>query len=289
MLWAVHISDGVLQAPWWLGGYVVAAALLLLSAWRVRDEEVPWIALLSAVFFVVSLVHVRLGFTSVHLLMNGLVGIVLGPRASLALACGLFLQYWLINHGGLQTLGINLCVLAIPALLAWLAFRGAQRLPWLTQVWFRSCLVLISSLVWLLSLAFSMTMIWNNSLFHEAELSFDAAWALTAHPLTLLGTMVVSVVAVWAERRLESEPEFPLGLLLGQLAVLASVALNCVVLLAGAEQAGPEDTIPRFVPLALVVAHLPIAVLEGIVLGFTLGFLAKVKPELLGLERLPKS
>jgi hypothetical protein len=32
----------------------------------------------------------------------------------------------------------------------------------------------------------------------------------------------------------------------------------------------------------MFVAHLPIAVIEGIILGFTVGFLARVKPALLG-------
>src|SRR5262249_31919876 len=34
--------------------------------------------------------------------------------------------------------------------------------------------------------------------------------------------------------------------------------------------------------LAFLVVHLPIAVMEGVVLGFTVGFLARVKPELIG-------
>jgi hypothetical protein len=58
------------------------------------------------------------------------------------------------------------------------------------------------------------------------------------------------------------------------------VALNCAVLILGGEQHWPVP------PLVLLVAHLPIAVLEGIVLGFTLGFVAKVKPEMLGCTRM---
>jgi hypothetical protein len=34
--------------------------------------------------------------------------------------------------------------------------------------------------------------------------------------------------------------------------------------------------------LILLIAHLPLAVLEGVVLGFTVGFLARVKPAMLG-------
>ncbi len=286
MLLAVHISDGVLTAPWWLGGYVAAAVLLALSAWRVRDEEIPRISLLTAAFFVVSLIHVRVGPTSVHLLMNGLIGIVLGPRAALAIFCGLFLQYCFVSHGGLQSLGVNTCVMTLPALLAWLLFCCCQRVPWLRHPFFRTLLVMTSAATWILGLGFSAALLWENSFSDIASLRMDVAWGRITHPLTLSIAFAGALLAAWVERRLENAPEFPLGLLLGELAVLASVGLNCAALILGGEQYWPLP------PLALLVAHLPIAVLEGIILGFTLGFLAKVKPELLGCTcpcpKLPK-
>src|ERR671937_1674740 len=118
--WAVHISDGVLAWPWWVGGFALAAVLALAAAYRVRDEEVPRIALLTAAFFVASLIHVRAGPTSVHLVLNGLVGVLLGRRAALAIPVGLFLQAALLGHGGFTSLGINSCVMVLPALAAWL-------------------------------------------------------------------------------------------------------------------------------------------------------------------------
>ena len=277
MLLAVHISDGVLTPEWWLGGYAVALALLAVSAWRVRDEEIPRIALLTATFFIVSLIHVRAGFVSIHLLMNGLVGIVLGRRAPLAIFCGLFLQYWLINHGGLQTLGVNTCVMSLPALLFWVVFRASQRLPWLKHPWFRSFLVFASMLTWTLGAVFSLYLFIDNSLAQMETLRTNRAWDVTWHPSTLTAAVAVGVVVAWVEAHLENAPEFPLGLLLGVLAVLTTVGLNFAVLIWGAESFGPVP------PLVILMAHLPIAVFEGIVLGFTLGFLAKVKPELLGL------
>src|SRR5438128_12220839 len=152
-LWAVHIADGVLAWPWWSGGLVVAAGLVLLGAWRIRDEEIPQVALLTAAFFVASLIHVKVGFSSAHLLLNGLVGVVLGRRAALAIPVGLFLQAALIGHGGFTTLGINSCVMTLPALLAWQAFAILRRVPWIRQPWFRAGLVALSTLVWTLSLA----------------------------------------------------------------------------------------------------------------------------------------
>src|SRR6266581_2825350 len=99
-LFAVHISDGVLTAPWLVGGFVLAALLLALAALRIRDEEIPRIAILTAAFFVSSLIHIRVGPTSIHLLLTGLVGVLLGPRAPLAIFVGLVLQATLIGHGG---------------------------------------------------------------------------------------------------------------------------------------------------------------------------------------------
>ena len=41
---------------------------------------------------------------------------------------------------------------------------------------------------------------------------------------------------VWAESRLENAPEFPVGLLIGETAVLATVFLNALVLSWGGTQ-----------------------------------------------------
>src|SRR5947209_10992754 len=123
MFFAVHISDNVLTAPWCLGGFAVAGVLFYLGSRRLQDEEVPRIALLTAAFFIASLIHVRLPPTSVHLLFNGLVGILLGWRACLAIPVGLLLQAIFIQHGGFTTLGINACVMVLPAVLAHYLYR----------------------------------------------------------------------------------------------------------------------------------------------------------------------
>jgi cobalt/nickel transport system permease protein len=123
-LFAVHISDGVL-APATLGlGFLAAALLLVPAVVRVREEEVSRIALLTAAFFVSSSIHVKVGATSIHLLLNALVGVVLGRRAPLAIAIGLVLQACLLAHGGVTTLGVNATVIAVPALLARGLFRA---------------------------------------------------------------------------------------------------------------------------------------------------------------------
>lgn len=120
----MHISEGVLSGPVIIGGYAVSAGLTALALKRVRPGEIPKIAVMGAAFFVSSLLHFKVGITSVHLTLAGLVGIVLGTPAVLALLAGLFFQAVMFQHGGLSTLGVNTVIFAVPALLAYLAYSG---------------------------------------------------------------------------------------------------------------------------------------------------------------------
>src|ERR1700677_3330865 len=129
MLFAAHLSDGVLTWPWLVGGFFLAG-LLVAMAFPLRDEDIPRTALLTAVFFVSSLLHVKCGPSSVHLLLNGLVGIVLRRRAGLAIALGLLLQAALLGHGGFTTLGVNTVVMTLPALLVGGLFRLLHQKDW---------------------------------------------------------------------------------------------------------------------------------------------------------------
>ena len=274
-LLAVHISDGILSVPWQAAGFAGAAALIALGAWRIRDEEIPRIALLTAAFFVASSIHVPVGnVTSVHLLLNGLVGVVLGRRAGLAIAVGLLLQVALLQHGGWLTLGVNTCIMALPALLAWQLFALCRHLPWIRRPWFRAGLLGVSVLAWTLSLVYSLVLLGTN--YSRQVSALDPTWAthVTFHPLTLAGALALAVLAAWWEPRLGNAPEFPLGLLIGELTVLATTFLNCVVLVWGGQEDWPSLVLVTLVP------HLVIAVIEGVVLGFTLGFLVRVKPEM---------
>jgi cobalt/nickel transport system permease protein len=277
-LFAVHISDGILTGPWLAGGFLFAGLLALWGARQVRDEEIPQIAVLTAAFFVASLIHVRLLHTSVHLLLNGLVGVVLGRRAALAIPIGLFLQAVLIGHGGISTLGVNACVMGLPALGSWLLFASLCRVPWVRQRWFRAGLITTSTAIWMLSVVYIGAMLLERGgILNVPDGSTASDWAfhVTVHPWTLSLTLGICGVVAWLERRIENAPEFPLGLLVGETTVLLTVFLNCIVLVYGGNESW------RTLAELVFAAHLPIAVVEGLVLGFAVGFLARVKPELL--------
>ena len=126
----MHISDGVLPTSIAAGSYVVSAAICAWSVKRTHSEDLPKVAVLTAAFFVASLVHLPFGPTSVHLLIPGLVGALLGPSAFLAIALGLVLQCLLFQFGGLTALGANLLMMGLPALAAgWVFyhFKGRGR------------------------------------------------------------------------------------------------------------------------------------------------------------------
>ena len=277
-LWAVHIGDGQLTFAWCLAGFVVAGLLALWGAWGIREEEIPQLAVMTAAFFLTALLHVPVpAGPRTHLLLNGLLGVVLGRRAILAVVVGLFLQSSLsVMEGvGFSTLGVNACVMAIPALLAWGLFSGLQRLPWIRQPLFRAGLVAFSTLLFVLSMCYAVTALVSNYLSDAHAPDLSRANQLTFHPLTLAAALLLASVAAWVERRLDHAVEFPLGLLIGELAVLLTILFNGLALLWG----GTENW-NKLVLLTFVI-HLPLAVIEGIILGFTVGFLARVKPQLL--------
>jgi cobalt/nickel transport system permease protein len=79
--------------------------------------------LLTAAFFVASWIHIPVPPTSVHLVLNGLLGAVLGYYAFPAILIGLFFQAVMFQHGGLTSLGVNATMMGVPALLAHFIFR----------------------------------------------------------------------------------------------------------------------------------------------------------------------
>lgn len=197
----MHLADGVLSLPVVTSGFIAAAGLVAWSMRQVDEDEVPRIAVFTAAFFVASLIHFKLPGTSVHLTFHGLLGVVLGRRAVLAIVVGLFLQAALLAHGGMSVLGVNTCLFGFPALLA--AYSYSKALNW-----------------------------------------------------------------------------FPNGrALIGGLCAALAVLLSGVLMMAALLLSRQED----FGALAqfALIAHLPIALLEGVITGLTVSFLHRVQPRLL--------
>ncbi|MFZ5564636.1 MAG: cobalt transporter CbiM [Thermodesulfobacteriota bacterium] len=196
----MHISEGILSWPVLAGCGVVAMAGTAAGLRRMDHENIPRTGMLSAAFFVASLIHIPLGPSNVHLILNGLVGLILGWSAFPAILVAILLQAVLFQYGGITTLGVNTTIMAVPALLAYYLFRpfAGKREP----------------------------------------LVFAGAF-LCGMAAVLVGALLAALVLVWSE---ESFWE---------------------------------------VSAMLVAAHLPVMVVEGLITGFAVVFLKKVKPSLL--------
>ncbi len=197
----MHISEGVLSAPVLVTGALLAAGGIAVGLKKMDYEKIPEVAVLSSAFFVASLIHVPIGPSSVHLVLNGLLGVLLGWMAFPAILVALTLHAVLFQFGGLSSLGVNTVIMATPAVIAYYLFNLPIR----------------------------------------------------------RGTHLVSTLAGFGAGAT--------GIALG--AILVALALI--------------STGESFLGVAKLVlaAHLPVMVIEGIITGFCVIFLKKVKPEVL--------
>ena len=201
----MHISEGVLSAPVLLGGGALTVAGTAIGLKKLDYDRIMTVSILSATFFVASLIHVPLGPGSVHLILNGLLGVILGWTAFPAILIALLLQAIFFQFGGMVVLGVNTFNMAAPAVLCFYLLR-----TWLKRPKSR------------------------------ALAAFAGGF---------------------------------FSVLLAALLMALSLALS---------DAGFLDTAKL-----VVVAHLPIMVIEGFITMFTVSFLARVQPEILNIKPLP--
>ena len=120
----MHISEGVLSGPVLVSGAVLAAAGTAVGLKNLDYDHVARAGILSAAFFVASLIHVPIGPSSVHLILNGVVGLLLGWAAFPVILVALLLQAVLFQFGGITTLGVNTIIMALPAVVCYYLFRS---------------------------------------------------------------------------------------------------------------------------------------------------------------------
>ncbi len=120
----MHISEGVLSAPILTGGAVLSLAGCAIGLKKMDYDHIMSVAMFGSAFFVASLIHVPAGIGSVHLLLGGLMGLILGWSAFPAILVALLLQTVFFQYGGLLVLGVNGVNIAGPAVLCGFLFRN---------------------------------------------------------------------------------------------------------------------------------------------------------------------
>lgn len=114
---AMHISEGILTAPW-AGLWFIAAAPFFI--WGIREIKKrsaadqrfkTYIALVGAAIFIISCmpIPVPVAGSCSHPCATGLAAILVGPAPTVVLAgIALALQALFLSHGGLTSLGANI-------------------------------------------------------------------------------------------------------------------------------------------------------------------------------------
>ena len=238
-LFAAHISDGVLR-PWpQLVGLATALFLVGVALRRLKDGDVPRIVLCTAVFFTASLIHVKAGPTSVHLLLNGLMGMLLGFQAVIPIALGLFMQAVLFGHGGFLVWGVNCCIFFLPALMAphlFLVLQPRRTTP--------------------------------------DPIALPFAMAL-GYLLCPIATLPIWLAGQWLWLKIDRQTPFVAGFGVGFLGVVMTVTLEAGTLM----MAGNADW--KWIAGFVFLCHLPVALIEGMIVGFAVEAIATSRPELL--------
>lgn len=117
-----HIPDGVLSWPVLAAGGVAAAAAVAVGVRALDEQRIPRVAIVAAAFFALSLFSIPLGASSVHLLLGGLMGLILGVSVFPAVLAALLLQAVMFGFGGLTSIGVNTINIALPGAIAGMIF-----------------------------------------------------------------------------------------------------------------------------------------------------------------------
>jgi len=268
----LHISDGILSPATCAGGYLAAGGLVALGLRRAKDADVARSGVLSASFFLASLVRVPLPGASVHLLLASLNGIALGSLCFPSIFLALLLQAVLLGHGGVATLGVNTVVMALPAYLAGLLFHAGITRRWSGRPLFYAGL----AAAFALGPKFLVEALSAAGLF---QWDLHRAWVPAG------GAACGIILALALDKLWGLEPVRALGFSAGFLSVLGSALLFFLVLsyapLAGGVGREAFSELARFA----FAAHLPVMLIEGVAVALLIRYLDTVSPELLGIGR----
>jgi cobalt/nickel transport system permease protein len=140
----MHISEGILSPTLLTGGAVLSAIGVGIGLKSIDYEEIPYMGILTAGFFVASLIYLPIGPSSEHLILNGMLGFILGWKAFPAILVGLTLQALLFQFGGITTLGINTLNMALPGvtcyyLFGWGVKKRSHRLIFIITAFASGC------------------------------------------------------------------------------------------------------------------------------------------------------
>ena len=190
----MHIPDGLLPPTDCILGYGITGGVTWFSLRQIdrqgdAQQQIPKASLLTAAFFVASLIHIPVPPASIHLVLNGVMGIVLGYYAFPAILIGLLFQTIFFHHGGLSSLGVNAVIMGVPALVAHYIW-SLRRIPIFDRTWATNIFAFGASSITILLSAFVFVLL----TFYNIAPDLDIAMEQTAILTSLIGYGVQAVI-----------------------------------------------------------------------------------------------
>jgi cobalt/nickel transport system permease protein len=119
----MHISDGILSLEVTAVISVISLSLLVKSLKDLKNDDIALVSVASAIFFISSFIHIPFGVTQIHLLLIGVIGILISWNSFLAIFVALSIQALLLGYGGVVSIGVNLFIMALPAVMIYYIYK----------------------------------------------------------------------------------------------------------------------------------------------------------------------
>jgi cobalt/nickel transport system permease protein len=209
---AMHMSDGIVNAPTSVGFGVIAAATVAIAAWRARTElderTVPLAGLVAAFIFAVQMVNFPiLPGVSGHLLGGALAAILVGPFTGiLCITIVLVVQSLLFADGGVTALGANITNMALIGVaagytVAYLLNSAASRRRNSVPIPSLGVIAFLAAVIGTVCAAMGFVVEYAIGGASATSLSNVAAYMLGTHVLIGIGEGVITAITVMAVAR----------------------------------------------------------------------------------------
>lgn len=119
----MHIADGVLGFEATIVVSTISAIALFKAIKELKNEDISITAVCSAMFFIASFIHIPFGVTQIHLILLGVIGILISWSSLVSIFVALLLQALLLGYGGISSLGVNLFIMAMPAVIIYYLYN----------------------------------------------------------------------------------------------------------------------------------------------------------------------
>ena len=113
----MHIADGVLGLEITVVVSAIALVTMIKAVKELKNEDISLTGVASAMFFIASFIHIPFGVTQIHLILLGVIGILISWSSFVAIFAALVLQAFLLGYGGVVSIGVNLFIMAMPAVI----------------------------------------------------------------------------------------------------------------------------------------------------------------------------